>query len=84
MKKYGWVVVDGIYIMADGEWEVHYQDEVVGGRGRNDCGVLEQQCSVMSQAKHEDFMVHGLLSNEDRIIQLANAVMFMEQTKMNA
>lgn len=63
--------------MPDSGWEPRYQDLDV------DDGVVGDS-QFVPQSKHDDVMVHQLLSNGDRIGQLMKTAMFMEQAKMNA
>jgi hypothetical protein len=76
VNKYGWIV-SSEYLMPDSEWEPRYQDLDV------DDGVVGDS-QFVPQWKHDDIMVHQLLSNGDRIGQLMKTAMFMEQAKMNA
>jgi hypothetical protein len=69
---FGWIADPSSpeYLVPDSEWEPDYPE-------------VEMDTAFVSKATHEDVLQH-VLSNGDRIKQLSNAVMFMEQTKMNA
>eukprot|EP00804_Cyclotella_cryptica_P023418 CCRYP_000529-RA/>CCRYP_000529-RA protein AED:0.40 eAED:0.40 QI:0/-1/0/1/-1/1/1/0/318 len=77
-RKNGWVEDSSCseYLVPDSDWEPHSLD------CDNDSATLVD-AQFVPHFKHEDVMVHQLLSNGDRIRQLSNAVMFLEQTKMN-
>jgi len=72
VNSYGWMVdpSSSEYIVPRPDWEFDYQD-------------VEETDQFVPKMSHEDVMYH-MLSNEDRIRHLAQNVMFMEQTKMNA
>lgn len=72
VSNYGWMVdpSSSEYIIPHPEWEFEYQD-------------VEETDQFVAKMSHEDVM-YQMLSNEDRIRHLAQNVMFMEQTKMNA
>ena len=72
IESYGWIVDPSSsgYLIPDPEWEPQYPE-------------AEDEAVFDSKTTHEDALQH-MLSNEDRIKQLSNAVMFMEQTKLNA
>lgn len=70
--SYGWLPETSSqdYLVPDTEWEPEYRE-------------TEKDDAFVSKTTHEDVMQH-MMSNGDRIKQLSNAVIFMEQTKLNA
>lgn len=72
--NFGWIAdpSSSAYLVPDPEWEMEYPD------------ADDTNSEFIPKLTHDDVMVHQLLSNGDRIRQLSTAVMFMEQTKMNA
>jgi hypothetical protein len=69
---FGWIADPSSpdYLVPDSAWEPDYPE-------------VETDTAFVPKTNREDVLQH-MLSNGDRIKQLSNAVMFMEQTKMNA
>lgn len=71
VSKYGWIPDSSAeFLIPSPDWETL-------------CEKHEEGDHFVTKATHEDVM-HGVLSNKDRVRELSSVVMFMEQDKTNA
>ena len=71
VSGYGWIPDSSAeYLIPSSDWEPVHEK-------------YEDEDHFVTKATHEDVM-HQMLSDGERVKQLSSAVMFMEQTRMNA